>query len=891
MNKLIILLMALLIFALGSGIGTAKEITVQPGGPIQSIQAAVNSASSGDTIIVKPGTYSENITISKPNLIIKSESGNPEDTVITAKNVNASVFYTTANYTTISGFKVNSGGYSGVTGIRLSKCSNCAITNNNLSGNSLGIYLSDSKYNTISGNSVNSNSRYGIHLVRSEVNTLSNNNANSNGHGFVLENNSNGNTLTSNIASSSAGLTRSSGFYSTYSSNNTLNKNIAINNPWGIYFINSNISTISGNDVSNNNEYGMWISLSNYNTISGNIANETRRGIFLDSSSHNTLSENVVAFNDIAGLYECPGCHYNTIFNNYLNNVRNADIRNRDTTWYKSKAAGINIVGGPYIGGNFWGKPDGKGFSQNATDANGDGLADTEYNEFNITDKLPLVAGISYLPVANFNANPVSGYAPLSVQFTDLSQNATGRNWDFENDGIVDSTDKNPVHNYTVPKNYTVKLTAINANGTTSTYATITVLKPAGILPVANFSANVTSGPAPLAVQFIDLSQNASLWAWDFNNDGVSESTDQNPINLYTNPGNYTVNLTAGNGNGTNSTSQQIIVQKFVVLPVADPGANVTSGYIPLTVLFTDLSQNISSRSWDIGNDGTIESTDASFVYEFGSRGDYPVNLTVSNENGTASKLITISAQRKSSSGGSSGGSGGGGGAGGSPEPAKNVKVKELSQVFITSGKSVKFDFPKNATSIAYLAFDSKKTVGKTTTIVEMLKNKSTLTSDAPTGEVCNYLNIWVGNGGYGSDEDNLENAVVCFKVEKSWIQDKGIDQSSIILNRYSDKKWNGLPTTLSGEDDTYLYFTAQTPGFSPFAITGKTTAKETDTEIQPNTEDSKENTGNTAAEVEQQPTNEENATTPEKESNSIPGFEMIYGVAGLLAVFLHKRK
>ena len=43
----------------------------------------------------------------------------------------------------------------------------------------------------------------------------------------------------------------------------------------------------------------------------------------------------------------------------------------------------------------------------------------------------------------------------------------------------------------------------------------------------------------------------------------------------------------------------------------------------------------------------------------------------------------------------------------------------------------------------------------------------------------------------------NIENAVVCFKVEKSWIQDKKIDQSSIILNRYSDKKWNQLPTSL----------------------------------------------------------------------------------------------
>jgi beta propeller repeat protein len=55
------------------------------------------------------------------------------------------------------------------------------------------------------------------------------------------------------------------------------------------------------------------------------------------------------------------------------------------------------------------------------------------------------------IPVANFSTNITSGNAPLFVQFTDLSQDATGRNWDFENDGIVDSTYKNQVHEYTVP--------------------------------------------------------------------------------------------------------------------------------------------------------------------------------------------------------------------------------------------------------------------------------------------------------------------------------------------------------------------------------------------------------------------------------------------------------
>ena len=98
----------------------------------------------------------------------------------------------------------------------------------------------------------------------------------------------------------------------------------------------------------------MWISHSNFNTISGNIANETSRGISLDSSADNNFSGNIVAFNSVSGFYECRACRRNLIFNNYANNSLNADINTVDTTWNIEKTPGTNIVGGPFLGGNFW---------------------------------------------------------------------------------------------------------------------------------------------------------------------------------------------------------------------------------------------------------------------------------------------------------------------------------------------------------------------------------------------------------------------------------------------------------------------------------------------------------------------------------------------------------
>ena len=921
MKKLAILMAGMLIFIAASGTGTATEIIVETG---TSIQNAVNSASSGDVIIVKPGTYYENIRIITQNLVIRSESGNPQDTAITAKDLRTNVItLEQANNTSISGFKITGSG-EGYSGVYLVRCSSCTITNNDLSGNYQGIYLrysdynsilnnvvlgkykgiylQDSNYNTLSGNRANSSTPYGIHLMRSQRNTISNNIANSNNYGILLEN-TNYNNLNGNIANSNSGY----GFYLTNSSNCELTGNTASSNDRGIYLIRSNSNTILDNKVSENINYGILTSYSNYNTISGNTANKTSRGIHLDSSDGNTVSSNTVASNSVSGLFMCAGSDRNRVFNNYLNNNLNADIDNTKNTWNITRTAGTNIIGGSYIGGNFWAAPAGTGFSQTAQDANGDGIADNEYAGKNFVDYLPLVSASTpqqpILPVASFTTNVTSGNAPLAVQFTDTSQYATGWKWDFENDGTVDSNVQNPVHVYAVAGTYTVSLTASNANGMNSKFMTITVNAPsAPVTPIADFTANITSGYAPLAVQFTDNSQNAVSWNWDFDNDGISDSDLQNPAHVYEIPGIYTVNLIAGNQNGTTSKTATITVLEAENinngLPVADFSMNVSEGYAPLYVLYTDLSQNATATGWDFDNDGVAEVSSPTIVYVYPYPGTYTVNLIATNENGTTSKTATVNVLKENNSGdGSSGGSkgssrgsssgGSGGSSGGSPEPSRNVEVKEISQVFITNGNAVKFDLKRNATCVVDVSFDSKKTAGKTTTIVEQLKNKSALVSSLPEGEVYKSFNIWVGNSGFASSE-NIENPTICFKVEKSWVQDEKIDTNSITLNRYSNKTWEQLPVNMSGEDSKYLYLTSRVQGFSFFAITGKTNelSGENVTEVKAKNETgSVEENGieKTGSEVKKEPEHAENVKAP--------GPGIAFGVACLLAVFLYIRK
>lgn len=426
--------------------------------------------------------------------------------------------------------------------------------------------------------------------------------------------------------------------------------------------------------------------------------------------------------------------------------------------------------------------------------------------------------------LASFTVSPHEGNAPLTVQFNDTSSgNATSWLWDFGDGNTSES--QSPSHIYFSPGNYTVKLTVTNAFGSNTTEVPSSVNVFSTTAPIPDFTSNVTSGKAPLTIQFQDLStEGPTAWEWDFNSDGTIDSTEQNPVYQFTTDGLYTVTLRAGNGTawGNITKSDYIMVGEGLHASFV---ASVRTGDVPLTVQFNDTSTgNATSWFWDFGDSNTSTSQNPS--HEYSESGSYPVTLNVSNAYGYSTVTWTdyIKVGEEEEDSGGSGGSGGtsSGGGGGSPEPASNVEVKELAQEFVTTGDRIKFEFTRNATAIMYVKFESKRTFGKTTTLVEQLKNRSVLTPKEPSGKVYKYLNIWVGNEGFASPE-NIANAIVGFRVKSSEISENETEGPSVFLYRYSDGKWNALPTREMGEDGQYTYFESRTPGFSPFAIiTGK---------------------------------------------------------------------
>ena len=159
---------------------------------------------------------------------------------------------------------------------------------------------------------------------------------------------------------------------------------------------------------------------------------------------------------------------------------------------------------------------------------------------------------------------------------------------------------------------------------------------------VAEFTANVTSGTAPLVVRFTDTSTEGvpTSWLWD-TGDGINSKHAMNATHTFTKAGTYTVSLTVGNAAGNNTvTKPNYIVVTDPKAPIADFSASITSGYAPLSVRFTDLSENATAWNWDFGDGNT--STDQNPTHIYSAAGTYTVNLTATNGNGTDSKLTTI---------------------------------------------------------------------------------------------------------------------------------------------------------------------------------------------------------------------------------------------------------
>ncbi|HUV03440.1 MAG TPA: NosD domain-containing protein, partial [Desulfobacteria bacterium] len=253
-----------------------------------------------------------------------------------------------------------------------------------------------------------SNNHYGIFLWSSSANTITNNTLTANDwDGLEIDYTSNNNDILTNNASYNYhnGMSFRSGD-NTYVFNNTVtfNGDNGIRVGWSYTLAVDNISILN-NTISHNGQ----------DTVN-NSKSGARNGIRISQTTNATISGNRVCNNSGSGI-RLDSSTNNTIYNNYFSNIYNAFDEDTNT-WSITKTPGTNIVGGPFLGGNFWSDYTGEDLVD--TDRLGDTLV--PYNSSgNITsggDWLPLVTGVR-------NSNTGKWYSSIQAAIDAASEGDT----------------------------------------------------------------------------------------------------------------------------------------------------------------------------------------------------------------------------------------------------------------------------------------------------------------------------------------------------------------------------------------------------------------------------------------------------------------------------------
>ena len=249
---------------------------------------------------------------------------------------------------------------------------------------------------------------------------------------------------------------------------------------------------------------------------------------------------------------------------------------------------------------------------------NGSGCSDTLRKSSYIRVTPPRISSINNLNVKGcipFIVNPVANIT--------TSQPITSYFWDFGDGGT--STDATPMHVYTKPGIFNVKLVVTTASGCKDSLRMNSAVA-VGHKPTASFTAAPQVVCSFTPVVFSDSSSGNPIhtWYWDFH-DG-STSTLQKPEHQFGDTGRFDVSLVVTSFGCADTLLRPDYIQ--VLPPVADFDVEMNCAE-PLKRIFTDDSRSPQSWLWQFGDSTT--SSDSSPVHIYAKPGNYKVRLTVTN--------------------------------------------------------------------------------------------------------------------------------------------------------------------------------------------------------------------------------------------------------------------
>lgn len=286
-------------------------IVASNGQEYASIQAAIEAAQPGDTVLIKAGTYRERVVLNKPLKLIG------EDYPVVDGSGQGDVITVLAGYSTIQGLVITNGGYDlakDESGVKL-KSDHNLISGNKVLGNSWGIYLYAANDNVVSRNFIKgkeieeSKRGNGIHLWKSERNTIDNNELTANRDAMYFSF-AKHNTISNNVA-----YGQRYGIHYMYSDNNKVEHNVLHDNAGGIAMMYSKFNEVRFNETYRNTYDGILGRDVDDTKYEGNIIYNNRQGFFMYNTNRNAFTNNVMAAN-LTGLQLTGGSDNNLFFEN-----------------------------------------------------------------------------------------------------------------------------------------------------------------------------------------------------------------------------------------------------------------------------------------------------------------------------------------------------------------------------------------------------------------------------------------------------------------------------------------------------------------------------------------------------------------------------------------------
>lgn len=441
-SRAAMLLFSAFILSIALSCGAQAE-SIQAG---SDIQAAIDSASAGDTIIVSAGDYSSfrvdrpvailaqaqsylSAGLQKPAIVIKSDGVTISGFSIrgVGKDTTAKFNYYMQNPAAAAGASLDDANcalvvegdgfslenttiYGAQVGISAEGISGITMQNVTLNGCDTGASILQSRAVTVTGCRISNCKKYGLDVERSSDVRADNNSVINNSNGGILLKESSGGVVQDNKIS-----------YNTF----------------GLSLWNSSANEVRRNHA-DHNYYGILVTdWSCYNNITNNVAQDNSNseivagfgiGISLqENSSFNMLLGNSASGN-FNGLEVSRGCHHNAVYaNNASDNkhgIRLNENRNNLIFGNNFKHNDINAYENTSL--NIWNTTIGNYYTDyQGSDGNGDGIGDDPYPlpgpESVSMDMMPLVRpfGEFDLDIAALRAE-VTKYAVFAPLVADL---------------------------------------------------------------------------------------------------------------------------------------------------------------------------------------------------------------------------------------------------------------------------------------------------------------------------------------------------------------------------------------------------------------------------------------------------------------------------------------